>query len=132
MSYIEAHGTGTAIGDVIEVTSIAETYTRGNTNPTRKLKIGSVKSNLNHTESTSGLAGVIKVALMIKKKMQVPTVNVHTLNPRMKLEEKGIIIQQTCEPWNTENGKPRIAAVNSFSYGGSNAHVILREVITNI
>ena len=130
VGYVEAHGTGTAIGDVIEVTSIAETYTRGNTNPTRTLRIGSVKSNLNHTESTSGLAGIIKVALMIKKKMLVPTVNVHTLNPRMKLEEKGIIIQQTSEPWNTENGKPRIAAVNSFGYGGSNVHVILREVIT--
>ena len=130
VGYVEAHGTGTAIGDVIEVTSIAETYTRGNTNPTRKLRIGSVKSNLNHTESTSGLAGLIKVALMIKKKMLVPTVNVHTLNPRLKLEEKGIIVQQDSEPWNTENGKPRIAAVNSYGYGGSNVHVILREVIT--
>ena len=129
VDYVEAHGTGTAIGDVIEVTSIAETYTLRNTNSTRKLRIGSVKTNLNHTESTSGLAGIIKVALMIKKKMLVPTVNVHTLNPRLKLEEKGIIIQQTCEPWNTENGKPRIAAVNSFGYGGSNAHVILREII---
>ena len=130
VDYVEAHGTGTAIGDVIEVTSIAETYTSGNTDPTRKLKIGSVKSNLNHTESTSGLAGLIKVALMIKKKRLVPTVNIHTLNPRLKLEEKGIIVQQISEPWNTENGKPRIAAVNSFGYGGSNAHVILREVIT--
>ena len=130
VDYVEAHGTGTAIGDVIEVASIAETYTRGNTNPTRKLKIGSVKSNLNHTESTSGLAGVIKVALMIKKKTLVPTVNVHTLNPRLRLEEKGIILQQTSEPWITQDGKPRIAAVNSFGYGGSNAHVILREVIT--
>ena len=129
VSYFEAHGTGTAIGDVIEVTSIADTYTRGTTNPTRKLRIGSVKSNLNHTESTSGLAGLIKVALMINKKRLVPTVNVQIVNPKLRLEDKGLIVQQTSEPWNTENGKHRIAAVNSFGYGGSNVHVILREVI---
>lgn len=128
VDYFEAHGTGTAIGDVIEVTSIADTYTRGHGKPTRKLRIGSVKSNLNHTESTSGLAGLIKVALMIKNKTLVPTVNVNVLNPKLKLEEKGLIVQQTSESWNTESGKLRIGAVNSFGYGGSNVHIILREV----
>ena len=125
VDYLEAHGTGTAVGDVIEVTSIADVYTRGTT---RQLKIGSVKSNLNHTESTSGLAGLIKVALMIKNKRFVPTVNVRVLNPKLKLSEKGLTVQQTNEPWNTEGGKPRIGAVNSFGYGGSNVHVIVREV----
>ena len=128
VDYFEAHGTGTAIGDVIEVTSIANTYTEGVTQQTRKMRIGSVKSNLNHTESTSGLAGLIKVALMIKNKRLVPTVNVHVLNPKLKLEEKGLVVQQISEPWNTENGKLRIGAVNSFGYGGSNVHAILREV----
>ena len=130
IGYFEAHGTGTAIGDVIEVTSIADAYTTGTTDTTRKLRIGSVKSNLNHTESTSGLAGIIKVALMIKHKRFVPTVNVHVLNPKLKLEEKGLFVQQTNEPWKTENGKPRVGAVNSFGYGGSNVHAILREVTT--
>lgn len=102
----------TAIGDVVEVTSIANTYTRGNRNLKRKLRIGSVKSNLNHTESTSGLAGLIKVALMIKNKRLVPTVNVHVLNPKLKLEEKGLVVQKTSEPWGTEKGKPRTGAVN--------------------
>ena len=64
VDYFESHGTGTAIGDMIEVTSIARTYTRGDTQ-TRMLRIGCFKSNLNHTESTSGLAGLIKVALVI-------------------------------------------------------------------
>ena len=128
VDYIEAHGTGTAIGDVIEVNSIADTYTRGKVSPARKLRVGSVKSNLNHTESTSGLAGLLKVALMIKNKRLVPTINVHVLNPKLKLEEKGLVVQKTSEPWNTENGKLRIGAVNSFGYGGSNAHTILREV----
>jgi len=128
VAYFEAHGTGTAIGDVIEVTSIADTYTRGQGKRRRKLRIGSVKSNLNHTESTSGLAGLIKVALMIKNKRLVPTVNVNVLNPKLKLEDKGLIVQQTSEPWYTDSGKPRIGAVNSFGYGGSNVHVILQEV----
>ena len=125
VDYLEAHGTGTAIGDVIEVTSIGDVYTRGTT---RQLKIGSVKSNLNHTESTSGLAGLIKVALMIKNKRFVPTVNIRVLNPKLKLNEKGLIVQQTNEPWITEGGKPRIGAVNSFGYGGTNVHVLVREV----
>ena len=128
ITYIEAHGTGTAIGDEIEVTSIAETYCRGTTSLTRELRIGSVKSNLNHTEATSGLAGLIKVALMIKKRRMVPTVNVQTLNPKLKLRERGLAVQQITEIWNVENGKPRIAAVNSFGYGGSNVHTILQEV----
>ena len=98
VDYFEAHGTGTAIGNVVEVTSIADTYTRGTGNLTRLLRIGSVKSNLNHTESTSGVAGLIKVALMIKNKRLVPTVNVHVLNPKLKLEEKGLLVQQTSEP----------------------------------
>ena len=65
---------------------------------------------------------------MIKNKRFVPTVNVHVLNPKLKLEEKGLVVQQTSEPWKTESGKPRIGAVNSFGYGGSNVHVVLREV----
>ena len=127
VDYFEAHGTGTAIGDVVEVTSIADVYTSGDGKRKRQLRVGSVKSNLNHTEATSGLAGLIKVALMIKKKRFVPTVNVHVLNPKLKLEEKGLFVQQTSEPWNTERDKPRIGAVNSFSFGGSNVHAILRE-----
>ena len=128
VDYFEAHGTGTAIGDVVEAESIAETYTRGRGKPTRKLRIGSVKSNINHTESTSGLAGLIKVALMIKKKKYVPTVNIRVLNPKLKLKEKELVVQQTSEPWIETKGKPRIAALNAFGYGGSNVHLLLREV----
>ena len=125
IDYFEAHGTGTAIGDVIETNSIAETYCEKREGGA--LRIGSVKSNLNHTESTSGLAGLIKVALMIEQQTYVPTINVRTLNPKLKLDQKGIALQQKCEYWSTRNGKPRIAAINSFGYGGTNVHAILRE-----
>ena len=128
VDYLEAHGTGTAVGDLVEVTSLAETYTGRATQSIKELRIGSVKSNINHTESTSGLAGLVKAALMIKKKTFVPTVNVQVLNPKLKLKEKGLVLQQTLEPWSKEKGKLRVAAVNSFGFGGSNVHVILREV----
>ena len=128
VDFFEAHGTGTAIGDVVEIDSIADTYSRRTANSKHKLRIGSVKSNLNHTESTSGLAGLIKVALMIKEKKYVPTVDINVLNPKLKLEENGLVVQQTTEPWIAEKGKLRIAALNSFGFGGSNVHLIIREV----
>ena len=128
VDFFEAHGTGTAIGDVVEINSIAECYSKRTATSKRMLRIGSVKSNLNHTESTSGLAGLIKVALMIKEKKYVPTVDINVLNPKLKLEENEFVVQQTTEPWITEQGKPRIAALNSFGFGGSNVHLILREV----
>ena len=128
VDFFEAHGTGTAIGDVVESSSIADTYSRQRATSKHKLRIGSVKSNLNHTESTSGLAGLIKVALMIKEKKYVPTVNINVLNPKLKLEENKLVVQQSTEPWITEKGKLRIAALNSFGFGGSNVHLILREV----
>ena len=127
IDYFEAHGTGTAIGDVVEINSVSETYCEKTHKGGRALRIGSVKSNLNHTESTSGLAGLIKVALMIKHQTYVPTINVRTLNPKLKLDQKDITVQQKCEYWTTNNGKPRIAAINSFGYGGTNVHAIARE-----
>lgn len=128
IEYVEAHGTGTAIGDVVETTSIANTYCDRSAVKQRILRIGSVKSNLNHTESVSGLAGLIKVALMIKNEVFLPTVNIISMNPKLKLPEKGIVVQESCEKWTKNDKSHRIAAINSFGYGGSNVHAILREV----
>lgn len=127
VEYLEAHGTGTAIGDVVEVKSVSKTYCSKASGNRRVLRIGSVKSNLNHTESSSGLAGLIKVALMLKNKTFVPTININNLNPKLKLAEKGIRVQDVCEPWKKQDEKPRTAALNSFGYGGSNVHAILLE-----
>lgn len=127
IEYLEAHGTGTAIGDVVEMKSVAKTYCSNASGRYRVLRVGSVKSNLNHTESASGLAGVIKVSLMLKTKTLVPTVNINALNPKLNLAEKGIKVQDTCEPWLKHDRNPRTAAINSFGYGGSNVHAILQE-----
>ena len=126
IQYVEAHGTGTIIGDRVETESIANVYSsvRSADNP---LRIGSVKSNINHTESVAGLAGLIKVCLMMKNKKFVPTVGIENLNPALQTEERKIKVQQTIEDWGNDRYNTRTAAVNSFGYGGSNGHVIVRE-----
>ncbi len=128
IQYVEAHGTGTAVGDVVEMGSVATVY--GNSSK-RILRLGSVKSNINHTESTAGLAGLIKTCLMIKHAQYVPTINVHEVKPQLKMTERRMMVQVCHERWNTEGGTPRTAAVSSYGFGGANAHVIVREVTKN-
>lgn len=125
IQYVEAHGTGTAVGDVVEMRSVSNVY--GN-NPARVLRVGSVKSNINHTESTAGLAGLIKVCLMIKHGYFVPTVNVHELKPQLMISERKMMVQVKLEPWETGKGKQRTAAICCYGFGGANGHAIVREI----
>ena len=125
IQYIEAHGTGTAIGDVVEMGSLSAVY---GSSSQQILRVGSVKSNTNHTESTAGLAGLIKCCMMIKNAQFVPTINVHEVKPQLKLSERKMMVQLVHEPWENDSGKPRIAGLSSYGFGGTNAHLILREV----
>ena len=125
IQYIEAHGTGTAIGDVVEMNSVAAVY--GNSSK-RILRVGSVKSNINHTESTAGLAGLIKTCLMIKHRRFVPTIDIQEIKPQLRMSDRGMMVQVCNESWDTEGTTPRTAAVCSYGFGGANAHVIVREV----
>ena len=125
VQYVEAHGTGTAVGDVVEMGSLATVY--GNSSK-RILRLGSVKSNINHTESTAGLAGLIKTCLMIKHRHFVPTINVHQVKPQLRMSERRMKVQVCYEPWDVEDIAPRTAGVSSYGFGGANAHVIVREV----
>ena len=91
---------------------------------------GSVKSNISHTESTAGLAGLAKVCLMIEHQEYVPTVGVKNQAVRLALEDKRLLVCSKNSPWPEKYcGFPRIAGVNSFGFGGSNAHVIIREKV---
>ncbi len=91
---------------------------------------GSIKSNINHTESTAGLAGLAKVCLMMTHKELVPTVSVETLAARLGIEQNHLHVQTECNDWpENKRGMPRLAAVNSFGFGGSNAHVIVKELL---
>lgn len=121
VGYVEAHGTGTPIGDPIEVRALANALAadRPTSDP---LLIGSVKTNIGHLEAGAGIAGLIKAALVLKH-AYIPA-NLHLKNP-ISLGTAGIEIPRVGRPF--PDGKRRIAGVNSFGFGGTNAHVVLAE-----
>lgn len=140
VTYIEAHGTGTQLGDPIEIeglkTAFKELY-RATGNPkvtTTHCGIGSVKSNVGHMELASGVAGVIKVLLQLKHKTLAKSLHCDVLNPYIKLEQSPFYIVQETKEWKTlddAQGKelPRRAGVSSFGFGGVNAHIVIEEYI---
>jgi len=127
ISYIEAHGTGTSLGDPIEVHAINAVYgiQRDNDNP---LYIGAVKTNIGHLESASGVAGLIKVIIGLQKKRIYKNLNFNSLNPNIKLNASQIALHN--KDWHS-NTKLRSACVSAFGFSGTNAHVILQEFPEN-
>lgn len=125
VGYVEAHGTGTQAGDPIEISSIASVVAdkRSVDNP---CYVGSIKTNIGHTESAAGVAGIIKASLSVNKGRILP--NLHFNKPNPKIDFAGDRIKVPVEEfaWPGDN-KPRIASVNSFGYGGTNGHVVLQE-----
>lgn len=125
IQYVECHGTGTAIGDPTEAKSIGMAYGAGRAAENRVL-IGSIKSNVGHMEACAGVAGVIKAVLTLHHGETSPLANLQTPNPNIPFQELGIQLSDDRYPLKRDNG-PMRAAVNSFGYGGSNAHVILQS-----
>lgn len=125
IDYVEMHGTGTKLGDPIEVGAVAATYGAGHTNADL-LKIGSVKSNIGHLEGAAGVASIIKVLLSLRNNMIPANLHFQEPNPFIDWEHSHIKVVAENTPWVKENGL-RIAAVNGFGFGGSNAHVIIEE-----
>src|SRR5678815_4698730 len=125
IGFVEAHGTGTAVGDPIEANALGEALCadRPAESP---LLIGSVKTNLGHLETAAGLAGLVKAVLVLKHR-QVPA-NLHfaTPNPNIDFERLKLRVNSALEPFPATNGA-RIVGVNSFGFGGANAHVIIEE-----
>jgi myxalamid-type polyketide synthase MxaD len=125
VTYIEAHGTGTALGDPIEVEALAEVYGR----PGRRgmpCAIGSVKTNLGHLEASAGIVGLIKTVLALQHAAIPPHLHFQKLNPYISLERTRFFIPTQLQPWPAGNQK-RLAGVSSFGFGGTNAHVLLEE-----
>ncbi|OGV44123.1 MAG: hypothetical protein A3F46_10645 [Legionellales bacterium RIFCSPHIGHO2_12_FULL_42_9] len=123
ISYIEAHGTGTPLGDPIEVHAINRVYGRQR-RPDNPLYLASVKTNIGHLESAAGVAGLIKTVISLQKNKIYKHLNFHQLNPNITLDNTRIVLQTM--DWNT-NAKPKCAGVNAFGFSGTNAHVILQE-----
>ncbi|ODM98078.1 Phenolphthiocerol synthesis polyketide synthase type I Pks15/1 [Orchesella cincta] len=125
VSYVEAHGTGTVIGDTTEMAAIASLYCKEERE--KPLLIASGKTNIGHSESCSGIAGIIKVILSMHNETIPPHINLETLNPHIKLDEAAIRIPTKMEKWEAPIGKPRIAGISSFGITGTNTHLILQE-----
>ena len=125
ISYIEAHGTGTPLGDPIETQALAEVFRR-RTDQDPPLHIGSVKANIGHTETVSGIAGIIKVVLMLQHRSIPAQLHLQTLNPHLGLEGSRLRIPREATVWQPA-GATRVAGVSSFGFGGTNTHVVLEE-----
>lgn len=125
LGYIEAHGTGTPLGDPIEMDALRAVFGKPRSDGSR-LHIGTVKTNIGHLEAGAGVAGLMKTALALQHETIPPNLNLRTLNPRISLSGTPIEIATTPTPW-LRGDKPRRAGVSSFGMSGTNAHVILEE-----
>ncbi len=127
ISYLEAHGTGTALGDPIEIASLATAFQSSGLG--QFCAIGSVKSNIGHCESAAGVAGITKVLLQMKHRQLVPSLHAAVLNPAINFSESPFVVQQTLSDWTAPgpHNALRVAGLSSFGAGGSNAHVVLEE-----
>jgi len=121
ISYVEAHGTGTPIGDPIEAAALGAALGEGRRRP---CPIGSVKTNIGHLEAASGIASLIKVALVLKHKTIPPSIHLKTPNPNIDFEKLNLRVVREIETFPSNSG-PLLAGINSFGFGGANAHVIL-------
>ncbi|MCS6191029.1 type I polyketide synthase [Shewanella baltica] len=124
---VEAHGTGTAAGDVAEFNGLKSVFAQGN-DTNQHIALGSVKSQVGHTKSTAGTAGVIKAALALHHKVLPATINISKPNPKLNIESSPFYLNTETRPWfQRADATPRRAGVSSFGFGGTNFHLVLEE-----
>ncbi len=124
IGYIEAHGTGTKMGDPIEIEALKKAF---HTDQRSYCAVGSVKSNIGHLGNAAGIAGLIKTVLSLKHRRLVPSINITQPNPLLKIEQSPFYLSTKLKEWKKKNNYPRRAGVSSFGMGGANVHVILEE-----
>lgn len=125
ISYIEAHGTGTRLGDPIEIDGIKRAFRRY-TDKRQFCAIGSVKSNIGHLDASAGLAGLLKAVLALQKGKIPPTINFERPNKMIAFHKSPVYVNTKLREWETD-GFPRRCGVSSFGFSGTNCHVILEE-----
>ncbi|MBX3611473.1 MAG: type I polyketide synthase [Hydrogenophaga sp.] len=129
IGYVEAHGTGTPLGDPIEVKALHQVYGRERTGG--KLLLGSVKTNIGHLEAAAGVAGVIKVVMALQHATIPPHLHLKNPNPLIAWDQYPIQVPTVPTPWPREGAAPRRAAVSSFGFSGTNAHMVIEEAPTH-
>ena len=126
ISYLEAHGTGTPLGDPIEVAAATKVF-RANTKAKGFCAIGTAKTNVGHLDIAAGATGLIKTVLSLKNGQLPPTLHFERPNPKLDLENSPFYVNTNLTEWKRKNGQPRRAGVSAFGVGGTNAHVIVEE-----
>ncbi|MGW1131212.1 SDR family NAD(P)-dependent oxidoreductase [Streptomyces griseoluteus] len=126
IGYAELHGTGTKLGDPIELDALASVY-REYTDRTGYCAIGSVKSNLGHTSAAAGIASIQKVLLSMRNEQLVPTLHFDRPNEHFDFESSPFRVNTELSPWKAEADRPRRAAVSGFGFSGTNAHLVVEE-----
>ncbi|MBN2531242.1 MAG: SDR family NAD(P)-dependent oxidoreductase [Spirochaetales bacterium] len=127
ITYIEAHGTGTSLGDPIEIEALSRAFLK-HTEKRQFCKIGSLKSNIGHLEGAAGIAGVIKVLLMMKHGKIPETLNINELNPIIPFEETPFSVATEPSNWEAaDSTTPLRSGVSSFGFGGSNSHILIES-----
>ncbi|MGQ4597920.1 SDR family NAD(P)-dependent oxidoreductase [Nocardia sp. R6R-6] len=134
--YIECHGTGTPLGDAVEIGALAATLGEGTRRSSERagihtddpIWIGSVKSNIGHLEAAAGVTGLVKTALSVHHGVIAPTINLRTEHPLLHLAERGLRVPTEPVDWSHVPAPQRMAGVSSFGFGGTNAHIVVRGV----
>jgi polyketide-type polyunsaturated fatty acid synthase PfaA len=126
---IEAHGTGTRVGDKVEFKALNRIFEESGANG-NKCALGSVKSMIGHTKASSGAAGLIKAALGLYHKVLPPTLKAEVADPELDIENSHFYLNSATRPWFAGNGHPRRAGVSAFGFGGSNFHIVLEEYLS--
>jgi acyl transferase domain-containing protein/acyl carrier protein len=129
VDYVEAHATGTELGDPVEVSALATAYAALSDEPPApgRTAIGSVKSNIGHLAAVAGVAGLIKTVLMLEREAIVPSIGVERLNPHLEIEDTPFAVATELRAWPSRPERRRTAAVSSLGIGGTNAHLVLSE-----
>ncbi|WP_257463565.1 type I polyketide synthase [Archangium lipolyticum] len=126
IQFIETHGTGTTLGDPIEVAALNQAF-RSRAGQRRTCALGAVKTNIGHTDAAAGLAGLIKVALSLRNREMPPTLHFTQPNPRIDFDGGPFYVNDVLKPWPAPPGAPRRAGLSSFGMGGTNAHAVFEE-----
>lgn len=127
LSYIEAHGTGTKLGDPVEANALKKVFSTIKTESGFRCGVGSVKSNIGHAAAAAGAIGLVKLLLCMKHRKLPGLVHFNKLNPLIDFNDTGLYIVEQLQDWEVESGEPLMAGINSFGHSGTNAHLVIQE-----
>lgn len=127
IGYVETHGTGTDLGDLVEITALSEAFRQAGVKTMRQCAIGSVKTNVGHLDTAAGATSLIKTVLGLRHGQIAPSLHYTRANPSLGLESSPFYVNAVLREWPRLRGAPRRAGVSSFGIGGTNAHLVLEE-----